>query len=91
MMHLLGMPVTATQIAMAKTIANSMVVFVAFVLSLFIAVQGALEVPIAGSEGVPFSCLVWSCFAGQLHGVETDEERPFLAAPHPALLLFQIG
>jgi ABC-2 type transport system permease protein len=48
--HLLLMPVTATEIALAKVFANSLVIFVAFVFCLFVVVQGALEVPFAGSE-----------------------------------------
>ncbi len=50
--HLMVMPVTAIQIALAKITANALVVFVAFVFSLFIVVQGALDVPIAGSEAL---------------------------------------
>ncbi len=48
--HLLLLPVTATEIALAKIFANGIVVFVAFVFSLLIVVEGALGVPIAGSK-----------------------------------------
>ncbi|WP_415183377.1 ABC transporter permease [Phaeovulum sp.] len=50
--HLLLMPVTAIEIAFSKIFANALVIFVAFVFSLFIVVEGALEVPFAGSEGL---------------------------------------
>lgn len=50
--HLLLMPVTAIEIALAKILANGLVVFGAFVFSLFIVVEGLLDVPFAGSEGL---------------------------------------
>ncbi|MCA0241485.1 MAG: ABC transporter permease [Proteobacteria bacterium] len=48
--HLLVMPLTAVQIALAKVWANGLVIVVAFTLSLLFVVQGALQVPIAGSR-----------------------------------------
>ncbi|WP_257883457.1 ABC transporter permease [Roseobacter insulae] len=48
--HLLIMPLTAFQIAMAKVWANGLVVLVAFSLSMFFVVENLLDVPIAGSK-----------------------------------------
>lgn len=48
--HLLVMPLTAFQIAMAKVWANGFVILVAFTLSLIFIVEGVLDVPIAGSR-----------------------------------------
>ena len=47
--HLLVMPLTAFEIAMAKVWANGLVILVATALSLFLVVQMALKVPFAGS------------------------------------------
>jgi len=47
--HLLVMPLTSFEIAMAKVWANSLVILVATAASLFIVVQMALKVPFAGS------------------------------------------
>ena len=47
--HLLVMPLTSFEIAMAKVWANSLVILVATAASLFIVVQLALKVPFAGS------------------------------------------
>jgi ABC-2 type transport system permease protein len=47
--HLLVMPLTAFEIAMAKVWANSLVILLATALSLFLIVQMALKVPFAGS------------------------------------------
>jgi ABC-2 type transport system permease protein len=48
--HLLVLPLTAFQIAMAKVCANGLVILLAFVLSTAIVVERLLEVPIAGSR-----------------------------------------
>ena len=48
--HLMVMPLTAFQIAMAKIWANGLVILVAFLLSMFFVVGGILEVPVAGSK-----------------------------------------
>lgn len=50
--HLLLMPVTSIEIALAKIFANGLVIFVAFVFALFIMIEGVLNVPFAGSEGL---------------------------------------
>lgn len=47
--HLLTMPLKAYEIAVAKVVVNGAVVFVAFALSVFLVVKGALGIPIAGS------------------------------------------
>ena len=47
--HLLVMPLTAFEIAMAKVWANGLVILVATGASLFLVVQMALKVPFAGS------------------------------------------
>ncbi|QKC94827.1 ABC transporter permease [Mesorhizobium sp. NZP2298] len=50
--HLLVMPLTAFEIALAKVWANGLVIIVAFACSLLLVVEGALDVPIAGSRGL---------------------------------------
>jgi len=47
--HLMVMPLTALQIALAKVWANGLVILVAATVSLFVVVKGMLQVPIAGS------------------------------------------
>jgi len=47
--HLLVMPVNATEIMLAKICANGLVIVVGAILSLWLVVQGWLQVPIAGS------------------------------------------
>jgi ABC-2 type transport system permease protein len=47
--HLLVMPLTAFQIAMAKVLANGLVILIATMLSLFLVVRMALKVPFQGS------------------------------------------
>ncbi len=53
--HLLVMPLTAFEIAMAKVWANSLVILCATAASLYLIVMKALEVPFAGSVGLWFS------------------------------------
>jgi ABC-2 type transport system permease protein len=48
--HLLVMPLTSFQIAMAKVWANSLVILIAFSISMIFIVEGLLDVPIAGSR-----------------------------------------
>ncbi|WP_202034698.1 ABC transporter permease [Rhizobium rhizogenes] len=50
--HLLVMPLTAFEIALAKVWANGLVIIVAFACSLLFVVEGALHVPIAGLRGL---------------------------------------
>lgn len=67
--HLLLMPVTATQIALAKIFANGLVIFVAFVFALFVVVEGALGVPFAGSESLFLAGTAVYLFAAASIGV----------------------
>ncbi len=48
--HLLVMPLTPFQIALAKVWANGLVILIGFGLSMFFMVEGLLNVPIAGSR-----------------------------------------
>ena len=50
--HLLVMPLTAFEIALAKVWSSGLVIFVGFICSLLFVVEGLLDVPIAGSRGV---------------------------------------
>jgi len=47
--HLMVMPLTALEIALAKVWANGLVILVAATISLVVVVQGVLRVPVAGS------------------------------------------
>jgi ABC-2 type transport system permease protein len=47
--HLMVMPVSSFDIAMAKIWANGLILIIAFVISLTFVVQGAMAVPLAGS------------------------------------------
>lgn len=47
--HLMVMPLTALEIALAKVWSNGLVILVAATVSLFVVVKGMLQVPIAGS------------------------------------------
>lgn len=50
--HLLVMPLTALEIAMAKVWSNALVILVAVMASLTFVIRGVLQVPIAGSTGL---------------------------------------
>lgn len=52
--HLLVMPLTAFEIAMAKVLANGLVILTAFGISMVVIVEYALDVPIAGSRPLLF-------------------------------------
>jgi ABC-2 type transport system permease protein len=67
--HLLVMPLTATEIALAKILANGLVIFLAFVFSLFVVVEGALAVPVAGSEGLLLAGAAIYLFAAAAIGI----------------------
>lgn len=60
--HLLVMPLTAFEIAMAKVWANSLVILVATGLSLYLVVMTVLEVPFAGSVSLWFAGVVLYLF-----------------------------
>ena len=65
--HLLVMPLTAFEIAMAKVWANSLVILVATALSLYLVVMTVLQVPFAGSVTLWFSgVLLYLFFATAL-------------------------
>jgi len=67
--HLLVMPLTAFEIAMAKVWANSLVILVATAISLFLIVQMVLKVPFAGSRALWFLGVVLYLFFGTALGI----------------------
>lgn len=67
--HLLVMPLTAFEIAMAKVWANSLVILVATGASLLLVVQVALKVPIAGSVTLWFFGVVLYLFFATALGI----------------------
>jgi ABC-2 type transport system permease protein len=67
--HLLVMPLTAFEIAMAKVWANSLVILVATGASLFLVVQMALKVPFAGSALLWFVGVVLYLFFATALGI----------------------
>lgn len=50
--HLLVMPLTTFEIALAKVWSNGVVIIVGFIFSLLFVIEGLLDVPIAGSRGL---------------------------------------
>ncbi len=65
--HLLVMPLTAFQIAMAKVLANGLVILIATIVSLFLVVRMILSVPFQGSMLLWFSgVLLYLFFATAL-------------------------
>ncbi|EMV8752341.1 ABC transporter permease [Escherichia coli] len=67
--HLLVMPVTPTQIMLAKVLAMGAVVLVAAALSLQFVVRGLLQVPIEGSVGLFLAGAALSLFANTALGI----------------------
>ncbi len=67
--HLLVMPLTAFEIAMAKVWANGLVILVATGASLFLVVQTALKVPFAGSVVLWFVGVVLYLFFATALGI----------------------
>jgi ABC-2 type transport system permease protein len=67
--HLLVMPLTAFEIAMAKVWANGLVILVATAASLFLVVQWALDVPFAGSFALWFTGVVLYLFFATALGI----------------------
>ncbi|AQU84050.1 MULTISPECIES: ABC transporter permease [unclassified Halomonas] len=67
--HLLVMPVTPTQIMLAKVLAMGMVVLAAATLSLQFVVRGLLEVPIEGSVWLFLTGAALSLFANTALGI----------------------
>ena len=85
--HLLVMPLTAFEIAMAKVWANSLVILVATGASSFLVVQMALKVPFAGSVVLWFVGVVLYLFfataLGHLSGDDLAVDGAVRAADHP--------
>jgi ABC-2 type transport system permease protein len=67
--HLLVMPLTAFEIAMAKVWANGLVILIATGVSLLLVVQMALKVPFAGSVGLWFFGVVLYLFFATALGI----------------------
>lgn len=67
--HLLVMPVTPTEIMLAKVWSMGLVVLLATALSLFLVVQGLLNVPIQGSIPLFFAGAALSLFATTSMGI----------------------
>jgi ABC-2 type transport system permease protein len=67
--HLLVMPLTAFEIAMAKVWANGIVILIATAVSLFLIVQMALKVPFAGSVALWFVGVVLYLFFATAMGI----------------------
>jgi ABC-2 type transport system permease protein len=67
--HLLVMPLTAFEIAMAKVWANSLVILLATAASLYLIVMKVLEVPFAGSIALWFSGVLLYLFFATALGI----------------------
>lgn len=67
--HLMVMPLTAFEIALAKVWANGLVIIVAFLCSLLFVVKGVLAVPIAGSHGLLLLGTIIYVFAAAAIGI----------------------
>ena len=67
--HLLVMPLTAFEIALAKVWSNGLVLIIGFICSLLFVVQGLLHVPIAGSRGLLLLGTVIYVFATAAIGI----------------------
>jgi ABC-2 type transport system permease protein len=67
--HLLVMPLTAFEIAMAKVWANGLVILLATAMSLFLVVQMALDVPFAGSHALWFGGVLLYLFFATALGI----------------------
>jgi ABC-2 type transport system permease protein len=67
--HLLVMPLTSFEIAMAKVWANSLVILIATAASLVLVVQMALQVPFAGSVALWFAGVVLYLFFATALGI----------------------
>lgn len=67
--HLLVMPLTPFEIAMAKVVANGLVILIATMLSLFLVVRMVLDVPVQGSLLLWFTGVVLYLFFATALGV----------------------
>jgi ABC-2 type transport system permease protein len=67
--HLLVMPLTAFEIALAKVWSNGLVLIIGFICSLLFVIEGLLNVPIAGSRGLLLLGTVIYVFATAAIGI----------------------
>lgn len=67
--HLLVMPLTSFQIAIAKVWANGVIILAAFVLSMLVIVEFMLDVPIAGSRLLLLAGTICYLFAAAAIGI----------------------
>ncbi|MCE2565022.1 ABC transporter permease [Komagataeibacter sp. FNDCF1] len=67
--HLLVMPVSASEIAVAKIITNGLVIFVGAMLSLWLVVHAWLGVPLAGSVALFGACSLLYLFSATALGI----------------------
>ncbi|WP_308721605.1 ABC transporter permease [Komagataeibacter xylinus] len=67
--HLLVMPVSASEIAVAKIVTNGLVIFVGAILSLWLVVHVWLGVPIAGSVTLFAACSLLYLFSATALGI----------------------
>ncbi|GBQ45933.1 ABC transporter permease [Komagataeibacter europaeus] len=67
--HLLVMPVTASEIAVAKIVTNGLVIFVAAIVSLWLVVHVWLGVPLAGSVTLFAACSLLYLFSATALGI----------------------
>lgn len=67
--HLLVMPLTAFEIALAKVWSSGLVIIVGFICSLVFVIEGLLDVPIAGSRGLLLLGTVIYVFAAAAIGI----------------------
>ncbi|GCE82135.1 ABC transporter permease [Komagataeibacter diospyri] len=67
--HLLVMPVTASEIAVAKIVTNGLVIFVAAIVSLWLVVHVWLGVPLAGSIMLFAACSLLYLFSATALGI----------------------
>jgi ABC-2 type transport system permease protein len=67
--HLLVMPLSAFEIAMAKVWANGLVILIATAVSLYLVVYKALAVPFAGSVGLWFTGVLLYLFFATALGI----------------------
>ncbi|RFD20105.1 ABC transporter permease [Komagataeibacter melaceti] len=67
--HLLVMPVTASEIAIAKIVTNGLVIFVGAMLSLWLVVHVWLGVPLAGSVTLFAACALLYLFSATALGI----------------------
>lgn len=67
--HLMVMPLTAFEIAAAKIWANGLIIICAFAMSMLLVVEGALDVPVAGSRALLLGGTTVYLFAASAIGI----------------------